>query len=449
MVRGQIPFQASRWLVSDPFIFLDKTSGNTPSESVAPSVLLHDGLLFVANMYILQLAYMNGKPVEVAPDLNKNTEQKKRKHPDPSGVIAGIILLVLGLAALYGWWKLEPLFFRVPLYILATLVVGFALFGIIDEFTPRAGQNYSMAAMLLTWFAGLMYASNLTDISALRWLSVIFGALFGAIGLIASAIQASKEKRLKPALLWITAIVVIPSLYIGLGSCLELPINVLLLIPFTFVLFYNEYLIAVFLRPPVTRTRSGEVLHESKTDITAPYRSLGEKVDPRSALREKVDPRIPLRDVWRIRRPVYGILILFFIIFYFIVTQEPAEKHSFSLFYEAVAAAYVGMLAIVIAFAVLVIRRQPQQEVTEHFRRAITGLVQMYVIFALVTVVGLLLGTEVSGDILTRSVGLGEILESVDSLLNVCRLLAVEFAVLAFPVGLLYLYAMIKDFMRL
>ena len=379
---------------------------------------------------------MNSKPVEVAPDLNKNTEQKKRKHPDPSGVIAGIILLVLGLAALYGWWKLEPLFFRVPLYILATLVVGLALFGIIDEFTPRAGQNYSMAAMLLTWFASLMYASTLTDISALRWLSLIFGALFGAIGLIASAIQASKEKRLKPALLWITAIVVIPSLYIVLGSCLELPINVLLLIPFTLLLFYNEYLITVFLRAPVTRTRSGEVLHESKTDITAPYRSLREKADPRSAL----------RDVWGIRRPLYGILILFFIIFYFIVTQEPAEKHSFSLFYEAVAAAYVGMLAIVIAFAVLVIRRETLQEVTEHFRRAITGLVQMYVIFALVTVVGLLLGTEVSGDILTRSVGLSEILESVDSLLNVCRLLAAEFAVLAFPVGLLYLYAMIKVF---
>jgi hypothetical protein len=72
----------------------------------------------------------------------------------------------------------------------------------------------------------------------------------------------------------------------------------------------------------------------------------------------------------------------------------------------------------------------------------------MYVIFALVTVVDLLLGTEVSGAILTRSVGLSKTLESVDSFLNFCRLIAIESAVLAFPVGLLYLYAMIKDFMR-
>jgi len=72
----------------------------------------------------------------------------------------------------------------------------------------------------------------------------------------------------------------------------------------------------------------------------------------------------------------------------------------------------------------------------------------MYVIFAIVTVAGLLLGTEVSSDILLGSAGLSKILESVDSLLNFCRILAVESAILAFPVGLLYLYAMIKDFMR-
>jgi hypothetical protein len=203
-------------------------------------------------------------------------------------------------------------------------------------------------------------------------------------------------------------------------------------------LLYNEYLNTAFLRASVTETQSSEVLNKSKTDIASPYRSLGEKLDPRSVL----------RNLRGIRPFLYTILFLFLILFYFMVTLQPAEKHSFSLFYEVVVAAYLGMLAIIIAFAVLVIRRQTQREVTEHFRRAITGLVQMYVIFALVTVAGLLLGTEVSGDILTGGVGLSVILESVDNFLNLCRLLAVESAVLAFPVGLLYLYAMIRDFMR-
>lgn len=380
---------------------------------------------------------MNNKPVEVGLDLNKNAEQKKHKHPGPSGVITGIILLVLGLAALYGWWKLEPLFFRVPLYIVATLLIGLAIFGIIEEFTLKAKTNYSMAGLLLTWAISLLYSYSVIHISALRWLFLIFAGFFGVIAIVASSVQANKDIRKRPALGWIIAIILIPSLYIVLGWYFAQPV-ILLFIPFTFVLLYNEYLSTAFLRAPVTQTQSGEVLHESKTDITAPYRSLGEKLNPRSAL----------RNLWGIRPFLYGILIFFFILFYFIVTQVPAEKHYFSLFYEAVAAAYLGILAIVIAFAVLVIRRETLQEVTEDFRRAVTGLVQMYVIFALITVVGLILGTEVSGDILTRSMELSEILESVDSLLNVCRLLTLEFAVLAFPVGLLYLYAMIKDFMK-
>jgi hypothetical protein len=379
----------------------------------------------------------NNKPVDVTQDPNDHVKNKKDKHPKSTGIGTGILLIILGLAALYGWWKLEPIFFRVPLYIVATLLIGFAIFGIIEEFTLKAKTNCSLAGLFLTWAISLLYSYSVIHISALRWLFLIFAGFFGVIALIAFAVQANKDIRSRPILGLITAIVVIPSLYIVLGWLFAQPV-ILLFIPFTFVLLYNEYLSTAFLRAPVTKTQRGEVLHESKTDITAPYRSLGETLNPRGAL----------RNLWGIRPFLYGILIFFSILFYFIVTQVSAEKHYFSLFYEAVAAAYLGILAIVIAFAVLVIRRETLQEVTEDFRRAVTGLVQMYVIFALITVVGLILGTEVSGDILTRSMELSEILESVDSLLNVCRLLTLEFAVLAFPVGLLYLYAMIKDFMR-
>jgi len=372
----------------------------------------------------------NNKPTDVVLDLNKNARKKKNKHPDRAGVIIGILLLLIGLAALFGWWKLGPLFLKVPLYIIATLIISIAFFGIIEELTAKAKSNYSMAAMLVTWSASLIYASNLTDISALRWLFLVFAGLFGFIAIIAFAVQATKDirSRPRPILGLVTAATVIFGLYIILSSYFTLPIA-LSFFPLTFILVYTEYLNIKFLRVFDREIQSAEGLHESKSDKTKPY-------------------RIVLRNLRGIRPWLYGILILFFAIFYFIVTQEPAEMHDFSLFYKVVAAAYLGILAIVIAFAVLVIRRQTQQEVTEHFRRAITGLVQMYVFFAFVTVVGLLLGTEVSGEILTGGAGLGEILESGDSILNLCRLLTVESAVLAFPVGLLYLYAMIQDFLR-
>ena len=379
----------------------------------------------------------NNKPVDVTQDLNDHVKNKKDKHLKSTDIGTGILLIILGLAALYGWWKLEPIFFRVPLYIVATLSIGFAIFGIIEGFTLEAKTNYSLAGLLLTWAISLLYSYSVIHISALRWLFLIFAGFFGVIAIVALSVQANKDIRKRPALGWIIAIILMSGLCIVLGWYFALP-AILLFIPFTFVIFYNEYLSTTFLRTIVTETESSKVLNESKTDITAPYRSLGEKLGPRSVL----------RNLRGIRPLLYATLSLFFGVFYFMVTLEPGEIHYFNLFYEVVVAAYLGILAIVIAFAVLVIRRETQQNITEHFRLAITGLVQMYVLFALVTVVGLLIGTEVSGDILLGSVALSEILESVDSFFNFCRILAIEFAVLAFPVGLLYLYAMIKDFMR-
>lgn len=384
----------------------------------------------------------NNKPADVTSDLNKNAKKKMNKHLDPAGIITGIILLVIGLAALLGWWKLEPLFLKVPLYIIATIIISIAFFGIIEEFTAKEKSNYSMAAMLVTWSVSLIYASNLTDISALRWLSQICAGIFGFIALIAFAVQANKDIRSKPRpiLGLVTAATVIFGLYIILSSYFTLPIA-LSFFPLIFILVCTEYINTKFLRVFDREIQSSEGLDESKYDKPKHYRVVLRNL-------RSIRHRVVLRNLRGIRPWLYGILILFFAIFYFIVTQEPAGMHDFSLFYEVVAAAYLGILAIVIAFAVLVIRRQTQQELTEHFRRAITGLVQMYVFFAFVTVVGLLLGTEVSGEILTRGAGLGEIFESVDSILNLCRLLIVETAVLAFPAGLLYLYAMIQDFLR-
>lgn len=385
----------------------------------------------------------NNKPVKVALDVNKNAGKKENKHPSTVGVIIGIVLLFLGLAALFGWWKLEPLFFKVSLYILATLIVSIAFFGIVEELTAKAKSNYSMAAMLVIWVASIIYASSLTDISVTRWLSLIFAGFFGFIAMVAFAVQATKDLRSKPrpTLGWITTIIVVFMFYGVLGRHFALPI-ILCLIPLTLIVLYIEYLRTKFLSASITEAGSAQVSDMSKTDITAPYRRLGQIL-----IGQILRPKSFLRNLQGIRPLLYGILIVFSVIFYFIVTKEPAEKHSFTLFYEVVAAAYLGILAIVIAFAVLVIRGHTQQEVTEHFRRAIMGLVKMYVVFALITVVGLLLGTEVSGSILTRSVEFSEILGSADSFLNLCRLLVVEFAVLVFPIGLLYLYAMIKDFL--
>jgi len=73
--------------------------------------------------------------------MNKETKNKTKKHPDPFAVIAGIILFFLGLFSLFGWWKLEALYFTIPLYIIATFFISFGAFGIIYEFTAGSGAR--------------------------------------------------------------------------------------------------------------------------------------------------------------------------------------------------------------------------------------------------------------------------------------------------------------------
>jgi len=371
--------------------------------------------------------------------MSKETKNKTKRHPDAVGIFVGSFLVSLGLAALFGWWKLEPLFLKVPLYIVATLIIGLAVFGIIEEFTPKAKQNYSMSAMLLTWFASLMYASNLTDISALRWLFLVFAGIFGFIALIAFIVQANKDirSRPRPTLGWITAIIVILVLYVIAAYYLERP-AILVLIPFTFVSLYAEHLRSKFLGGAVKEAQDSEVIDRPETDAVTPYPILGIKLPSR---------RDVLRNLAGIRLSLYPILI-FFLCLFLAVTQLGIEETPFGSFYEAVIYAYVGILAIVIAFAVLVIQRGTQKNRTEHLKRALEGLVQMYVIFALIAVTGLLLGTDINGEVLTRSVEPSEILGSVNASLNICRILTTEFTILAFPAGLLYLHAMIKDFIR-
>jgi len=300
-------------------------------------------------------------------------------------------------------------------------------FTLLDELTHKTKSNYPLALMGFVSFAFFMNASRLTDTNALRWLSIAFAILFGFGALISLIVQLNKDIRERPVLKSLVAALLIAGLVPLLAWLFERSV-ILSLIPFALIVTYNEYLMTTYLTKTIPQPQSDATVSEKGSSILASFRSL-----PRS-----------LRSI---RRPVYLILIIFSGTFYFTVTRQASQPCDFAIFYQAVAPAYFGILAIVIALAVLVIRRDTHQPITEHLRLPITGLVQMYVVFALVNVFGLLMGTQVSGYIFTTSMHFSEIMTSVDTALDVLRLLIIQFAVSAFPVGLLYLYAMIRDFL--
>jgi hypothetical protein len=367
------------------------------------------------------------KSADITPNPNSNPKGKKGKRTKTDNIVAAVFFFLVGGGALFGSWKVEPTAAKVTLYVIASLATSLGSFGLLEALTPKANSNYSLAAMFFALFGFLMYASSLTDINALRWLSIGFAILFGFGALIALIVQVNKDIRQRPIVKWVIAMLLIAVFTLLFTWLFERPV-ILSLIPFALIVLYNEYLMTTYLNKPIVEPQTDHLVSDKGPIIVATFRSL-----PKT-----------LRSI---RRPVYLILIVFSAVFYFTITQQSSQTCDFSIFYQAVTPAYFGILAIVIAFAVLVIRRDTKQRITGNLRLAINGLVQMYVVFALVNVFGLLIGTDVTGEILTSSTKLNDIIGSADNILHVFQPLVLQFNVSAFPVGLLYLYAMIRDFM--
>jgi len=368
------------------------------------------------------------KSADTTPNPNSNAKGKKGKRTKASDIAVALLFFSVGAGALVGWCNVQPVAAKVVLYFVASIFTSFGSFAFVDTLTPKANSNYAGSAMVFTWFGFLMYASSLTDINALRWSLIGLAVLFGFVAFVILIVQANKDIRKSPVLMrWVIGFLLVFVLPLLSVSLFKRPF-ILCFIPFTFVLLYNEYLRTTYMTKPIAELQSGQEVSGKASILATPFRSLP----------------TTLRGI---RWPVYVLLTVFSLVFYWTIIQGTSRTYDFSIFYQAVAPAYFGILAIVIAFAVLIIRRDTQQSITRHLRLAIIGLAKMYVVFALVNVVGLLMGTEVSGQILTTSMQLNEIITSMDNTLHVLRLLILQFSISAFPVGLLYLYAMIRGFM--
>lgn len=353
-----------------------------------------------------------------------NTNNKNIFSPRATIIIALVFLFILLPLCIYLYLKIENIIVSVLLYIVATFITSGAIADIVIVSTHKS--SYVSTASFAIWAGSLIKASTLTDVSALNILSLIFAGVFASIAIINATVQLSEDVRKNHAIAWYIAIILI--FFIGFTTALkfERPIYIGF-IPFALIALYHEYLRAKFLRviTEESQSRSG-VSGKAIRIITSPIRSI-----------------LSIRSI---RKRLYFVLLLFSGLFYLMVTQESTATDNISLFYEIMVPAYLGILAIVVAFTVIVVRREPQKIMPVHLESVISSLAKMYVLFALATMAGLLLGSEVNSDILTQSIKLGKLMESVNGNVSIFRIFILEFAVLAFPTGLLYLHAMIEDF---
>jgi hypothetical protein len=146
--------------------------------------------------------------------------------------------------------------------------------------------------------------------------------------------------------------------------------------------------------------------------------------------------------------PIIGFLTIWYTV---IIALVPANELPLDTLYGVIIPTYLGILAIVIAFTVLVVGSNGIKiKRVEEMRVAFKRLAGMYVVFTIISLSAMLLGTDLDANFVFTQVNINECSLSDDSiscLLDVCRVLAAELVVLIFPVGLGYLRAVINDFM--
>lgn len=365
------------------------------------------------------------------PDSGEKPEDEI-KHPDGLSIFIGIVLIVVAVLLFFGWYHVGLLFLKIVLYIVGSIIASFGTFSIVEEFTPHSDHVYSLDAMSLTICASLLYASFSMDISAVKWIFRTVAGILLFFALVQSIEQLNKDIKSRQTFAWVTEFLLIFGLFVILSWHFEMP-QILLFFPVAAIALDRLYLRSSFLKP--TNSQMEEINNEADVNTGA----IG------TDIRGRINFEPALRNLAGIFWSLNIVLVLFFGIFYFIIMNVPSEDMPFSFLYGVVAPAYLGILAIVIAFAVLVADKK--EKPLAHIKTGVMGLVQMYVLFSLATLVGLLFGTKIDPSILVGKHELGAYIGQVSGLINICRILAVEFTVLAFPVGIVYLYALIKDFM--
>jgi hypothetical protein len=124
----------------------------------------------------------------------------------------------------------------------------------------------------------------------------------------------------------------------------------------------------------------------------------------------------------------------------------PPSNIPLNLIYEIGIPAYLGVLAIVIAFAVLVVGKNDIKD-GEYLRTAIKSLTLTLVTFACISIAGMLLGTEINGEIKLLEINMRDFTGDSSTYLSLARILIAEVEVLSIAVGLWYLQAVVKDFL--
>ena len=253
------------------------------------------------------------KPAGITPDPGADAKGTSPKRTKASDILATLIFFLIACGALFGWWKVEPYPAKVTLYVIASLATSLGTFSIVETLTPKPNSNYSLAAISFPLFGFLMYASSLTDINALRWLSIAFAILFGLAALIAVIVQANRDIRQRPVVKWLIAVLLIVGLPFLFTWLFQRPL-ILSLTPFALIVLYNEYLTTTYLTKSTPQPQTDHRMSHIRPGVVATFLSLP-------------------KTVRSIRRPVYLILIFFTAVYFFTITQHTSQTYHSTVFY--------------------------------------------------------------------------------------------------------------------
>lgn len=150
-------------------------------------------------------------------------------------------------------------------------------------------------------------------------------------------------------------------------------------------------------------------------------------------------------EVWNVNHLILYSLVVIFLLFYFNVLSIFGTQ-SILYFYSTTAQVFATLLGIIVMFSILILQKNDEKQGNRNrfLKRGLVGFTILYILIIFFSTMGVVIN-EIDHSNSIEKLPENSVRNDLKVLLSVFFF---EFIILMIPVGLLYLYAMISDFLQ-
>lgn len=152
-------------------------------------------------------------------------------------------------------------------------------------------------------------------------------------------------------------------------------------------------------------------------------------------------------NVWDVSYLVVYILLLMFLLLYFNVLTISESQPTLYYFYSTSAQVFAALLGIIVMFSILILQNEENNKSNERNRFLKKGLVGFTILYIMILILSFA-GIAIKDTVNFNSIEKIPEESDINMFRDILSISIFEFVFLMIPAALLYLYAMISDFLK-